>query len=204
MELLRKLLGPGKDEIWSQLSAEIGAEYQKDGFFKNGKVVLSHGEWEIILDTYTVHTGKSSVTYTRMRAPFINKDGFRFNIYRKSIFSWLGRLLGVKDIEIGDSFFDEQFIIQGKPENLVQRLLMNSEIKRLIQNQPNIHFQIKDDEGRFAKSFPEGVDELYFEALGIITDKQRLKELFDLFTSVLDGLCNMGSAYEKDPGVRVN
>src|SRR5512136_1312440 len=198
---LRALFGPSKDEIWSQLSQEIGASYQKDGFFTAGKVVLTHRQWEITLDTYTVSTGKSSSTYTRIRAPYVNRDGFRFNIYRKNIFSWLGKIFGGQDIEVGDSFFDEGFIIQGEPEYLVQQLLMNSKIRQLIQNQPAIHLQVKDDEGWFGKKFLDGVDELYFETYGVIKNKERLKELFDLFSFVLDELCRLGAAYEKEPGV---
>jgi hypothetical protein len=201
MGLLREIFGPSKAEIWAQLSQEIGAEYEEGGFFKEGKVVLSHRQWEITLDTYTVHTGKSHITYTRMRAPYVNRDSFRFNIYRRSIFSGIGKLFGVQDVEVGDAFFDDQFIIQGEPEHLVRSLLINGMIRQLIQNQKDIHFQIKDDEGLFKKNFPEGVDELCFEVVGIIKDKERLKSLFDLFSLVLDELCRLGSAYETDPGV---
>lgn len=203
MGLLRQVFGPSKEEIWSQLSREIGAEYDEGGMFKAGKVVLSHREWEITLDTYTVSTGKSHITYTRMRAPYVNRDGFRFNIYRKSVFSWLGRLFGVKDVEVGDAFFDDQFIIQGEPEHLVRSLLTNAKIRQLIQEQKDIHFEIKDDEGLFRKSFPEGVDMLYFQVVGVIKDKDRLKSLFDLFALVLDQLCRLGSAYETDPNVKL-
>jgi hypothetical protein len=201
MGLIREIFGASKGEIWSQLSQEIGADYEEGGFFKEGKVVLSHKQWDITLDTYTVHTGKSTIIYTRMRAPYVNRDGFRFNIYRKSVFSGIGKLFGVKDIEIGDSFFDDEFIIQGEPEHLVSRLLSNGMIRQLIQSQPNIHFQVKDDEGLFRKNFPEGVDELYFEVVGVIKDKERLKNLFDLFSLVLDELCRLGSAYEDEPKV---
>lgn len=203
MGLLRQVFGPSKEEIWSQLSREIGAEYDEGGMFKAGKVVVSHREWEITLDTYTVSTGKSHITYTRMRAPYVNRDGFRFNIYRKSVFSWLGRLFGVKDVEVGDAFFDDQFIIQGEPEHLVRSLLTNAKIRQLIQEQKDIHFEIKDDEGLFRKSFPEGVDMLYFQVVGVIKDKDRLKSLFDLFALVLDQLCRLGSAYETDPNVKL-
>lgn len=203
MGLLRQVFGPSKEEIWSQLSREIGAEYEEGGFFKNGKIVLSHREWEITLDTYTVSTGKSHITYTRMRTPFVNRDGFRFNIYRKSVFSWIGKLFGVKDVEVGDAFFDDQFIIQGEPEHLVRSLLTNAKIRQLIHEQKDIHFEIKDDEGLFRKSFPEGVDMLHFQVVGVIKDKDCLKSLFDLFALVLDQLCRLGSAYETDPGVTV-
>ena len=66
----------------------------------------------------------------------------------------------MQDIETGDPFFDEEFIIQGTSEDLVQRLLVNVRIRQLIQNQPSIHFQVKYDEGWFGKTFPDGVDEL--------------------------------------------
>ena len=201
MGLLRQVFGPSKEEIWSQLSQELGADYEEGGFFKEGKVVLSHKQWEITLDTYTVHTGKSTIIYTRMRAPYVNRDGFRFNIYRKNIFSGIGKLFGMKDIEVGDAFFDDEFIIQGEPEALVSRLLSNVEVRQLIQSQPDIHFQVKDDDGWFKSKFPEGVDELYFEVVGIIKDRERLKSLFDLFALVLDELCRFGSAYETDPNV---
>jgi hypothetical protein len=203
MGLLREIFGPSKEEIWSQLSREIGADYEEGGFFKNGKVVLSHRQWEITLDTYAVHTGKSTITYTRMRAPFMNRDGFRFKIYRKNVFSGIGKLFGVQDVEVGDAFFDDQFIIQGEPEHLVGSLLTNGMIRQLIQSQKDIHFQIKDDEGLFRKNFPEGVDELSFEVVGIIKDRERLKSLFDLFSLVLDELCRLGSAYETDPQVKL-
>ncbi|HSD84764.1 MAG TPA: DUF3137 domain-containing protein [Anaerolineae bacterium] len=201
MGLLRELFGPSKDEIWSQLSQEIGADYQPDGFFKSGKVIVRHQQWEITLDTYTVSDGKTSHTYTRLRAPYVNQDGFRFNIYRKGLFSGLGKALGLQDIEIGDAYFDEEFIIQGAPEDQVRRLLQNADICQRIQNQPDIHFQVKDDEGWFGQKFPEGVDELYFQTYGVIKDVQRLKDLFDLFSVVLEELCRMGSAYENEPGV---
>ena len=132
MSLLRQVFGPSKEEIWSQLSGEIGAEYQERGFFKEGKVVLSHRQWEITLDTYTVHTGKTTIIYTRMRAPYVNRDSFRFNIYRKNIFSGIGKMFGGQDIEVGDAFFDDQFIIKGEPEHLVRSLLTNGMIRHLI------------------------------------------------------------------------
>ncbi|MFN2298056.1 MAG: DUF3137 domain-containing protein [Anaerolineales bacterium] len=203
MGILHGLFGPSKNEMWNQLSGEIGADFRQGGFFTDSKVILTHREWRIVLDTYTVHSNKSHITYTRIRAPFVNPDGFRFTIYRKGIFSGIAKLLGIQDIEIGDSYFDDEFIIQSSSENLVRRLLGRIDIRQLIQKQPAIHFEIKDDEGLFATAFPEGVDELYFRTVGVITDIERLKDLFDLFALVLDQLCRMGSAYEKDPDIRL-
>ena len=94
--------GPSKDEACQQLSEEIGAEFVEDGFWKGNKVQMHVMDWTITLDTYSESNGVSSIAYTRMRAPYINREGFRFKIDRECILSWLGKLLGMQDIEVGD------------------------------------------------------------------------------------------------------
>lgn len=39
----------------------------------------------VTLDTYVVSTGKSTVTYTRMRPPYVNPDGFQFNLFAETL-----------------------------------------------------------------------------------------------------------------------
>src|SRR5208283_4831734 len=111
MSLLRALFGPSRDEIWQQFATAIGGNMTEGGFCSGGKVEAAHGQWIITLDTYTVSTGKSSIAYTRMRAPYVNPDGFQFTIYRKGIFSNIGKKLGMQDVTVGYPQFDEDFII---------------------------------------------------------------------------------------------
>jgi hypothetical protein len=193
--------GPDKETVWRQLCQEIGAEFVKGGLWKGDKVHAHVGARTITLDTYTVSTGQSQVTYTRMRAPYVNAEGFRFTIYRKSVFSGLGKLLGMQDIEIGDPEFDEAFIIQGNDEGRVQTLLSDTRVRELLKAQPTIRLEVKDSEGWFGPKFPENVDELYFQVIGVIKEVERLKLLFDLFAAVLEQLTEIGSAYDQDPGV---
>jgi hypothetical protein len=138
---------------------------------------------------------------TRLRAPYLNPDGFRFSIYRKSIFSDMGKLLGMQDIEVGDHEFDEAFIIKGNDEGKVCDLFANPRIRQMIQDQPKIRLEVKDSEGWFGPKFPEDVDELHFQVVGVIKDVERLKALFDLFAAVLDQLCKTGSAQRIRPDV---
>ena len=203
MGLLRKIFGPSRDEIWRRLSSEIGGEFVKGSFTRSSKVEVRIKEWLVTLDTYTVSTGKSSTTYTRMRAPYVNPDHFRFSIYRRSIFSNLGKALGMQDIVIGDAAFDDAFIIKGSDESKVQRLFQIAKLREMVESQPRIHLSVKDDEGWFGSEFPEGVDELYFQVVGVIKDVERLKSLYLLFALTLNSLCHLGSAYEDDPQVQL-
>lgn len=170
MGLLRDIFGPSQKEIWEKLSNEIHANFVDGGFWRGDKVVAKVGEWTVTLDTFTVSNGKTSTTYTRIRAPYVNKDGFRFKIYRKSIFSDLGKLFGMQDIEIGIPMFDEEFIIQGNDLQKVKDFFSNPKICELIETQPDIYFTVKDDEGWFGAEFPAGIDELYFQVVGVIKD----------------------------------
>ena len=198
MGVLRQLFGPSRDEVWNQLAAELGARFESD-FWKGAKVSIDYGEWTITLDTYTVSTGKTHHTYTRFRAPYVNEGGFRFGIYRKNIFTPLGKWLGMQDIEVGHPEFDEAFVIQGNNEQQVKALFGDDSIRKLVSAQSDVSFMVRGDQGWFSRIHPEGVDELYFQAHGIIKDLDRLKELFALFGLVLDRLCELGSAYESSP-----
>jgi len=189
--------GPSKDEVWRQLSQEIGAEFVEGGFWKGNKVQVYVKPWTITLDVLSGEDG----SFTRIRAPYINPEGFWFTIYRKNLFSDLGKFLGMQDIEVGDPEFDEAFIIKGNDESKVVSLFSNSKIRQMIQDQPKIRLEVKDSEGWFDSKFPEDVDELYFQVDGEIKDVERLKALFDLFAAVLDQLCRIGSAYKQEPGI---
>jgi hypothetical protein len=199
MGILRQLFGPSRAVIWRQLCDDIQARYVDGGFWRGDKVQADHGQWTITLDTFTVSNGKTSTTYTRLRAPYVNKDNFRFTIYRAGFFTELGKLFGMQDVEVGYPEFDEAFVIKGNDEMKLQALFANPTIRELIERQPTIHLTVKDDEGWFGKTFPEGVDELYFCVIGVIRDLERLKLLFDLFAETLNHLCRIGSAYEDDP-----
>jgi len=203
MGIFREMFGPSKKEIWNELSSNLNAEFEEGGFFGKDRVIAHIKEWTITLDTYTVSTGKSSTTYTRLRAPYVNKDGFCFKIYRAGIFSEVGKFLGMKDIEVGFPEFDQAFVIKGNEEDKIKSLFSNTNIRSLIELQPHFHMEVKDDEGWFGVEFPNGVDELCFKVVGVIKDIERLKALFDLFGEVLDYLCIIGSAYEDNPRVEL-
>ena len=203
MAVLRQLFGPSRDEVWRQLAREIDAKVIDGGWWKTPKVEAQVGQWTVTLDTYAVSTGKTTVVFTRMRAPYVNVDGFRFTVYRSGFFSELGKRLGMQDIEVGDQLFDRDFVIKGTDESKVRHFFANARVRELIQAQPKFHLEVKDDEGWFGTKFPEGVDELCFHVTGVIKDIDRLKPLFALFAESLHHLSSIGSAYQTDPAVRL-
>ena len=197
------MFGPSKEEIWRQLCTETGADYVQGGFWKRDKVQAAHGEWTITLDTYVVSTGKVVRHFTRLRAPYVNPDRFRFTIYRRGLFSDIAKWFGMQDIVVGHEDFDRDFIIKGTEEKGLRALFDNPRLRELIAAQPEIHLTVKDNEGFFGAGYPDDTDELHFHVGGTIKGVERLKLLFELFAETLDQLCHIGSAYEEAPKLKL-
>jgi hypothetical protein len=195
----RRLFGPSRDEIWKLLADEINARHEPGAWWKPGRVVAAVGPWQITLDVQEAE----NYAVTRLRAPFANPSGFRFRIYRTSVFSDLGKMLGMQDIVIGDPAFDDAFIIQGNDERHVRALLFDPQLRALMTAQPRIMLEVKDDDrcGLFGTKFPAGTDELKFTASGVIKDLDKLRLLFDLFVATLSRLCEIGAATDAPPRV---
>jgi len=188
------LFGPSKREVWEQLCRETQATYVKGGFIKTAKVEYKYGLWLIVLDEYTVSTGKSSATYTRIRAPFIPREHFQFHIYRKGVFSGIAKAFGAQDIATGDELFDEMYIVKSDDDWQVRRLLDDEvlRVRLLAQKSFSLHNR---PQGFFLSpvKLPPGAEQLEFQIGGVIRDAARLKELFTIFALVLDGLCKMNA-----------
>ena len=197
------LFGPSQNEIWEQLSEEINGTFVKGGFFKGSRVEVSREPWTIYLDTFSVSTGQTSVMYTRMRAPFINLHNLYFKIYKRGIFSEMGKLFGMQDIEVGYSDIDEDYIIKGNNETAIKNLLASSRIRNLIKEQPRFHLEIKESEGLFGPTLKQNERILYFQADRVITDVSLLKSLFDLFGEIMEELNRLGYVSSERPSVQL-
>ncbi len=200
MGFLEGIFGPSKEEIWRQIAKDIGGEYIDGGFWKSGALRYKHNNWEMLLDNWSDGNGG---VYTRMRIPFVNKDGLQFRIYEEGFFSGMAKAFGGQDIQIQDPRFDPKFVIQGNNVQKVKKLLRDAQLKALFDVIPNINVRVKSSNGVFSKKFPPNVDMLLFQQRGIIKDKEKLQLIFRLFTALLERLVQIDSAYENDPGIQL-
>ncbi len=192
-----------KDQVWEKLSQEIAGKFVAGETSKGGKIVAKVNDWVVTLDLHQFDTQHDHVTYTRLRAPYINKDGFRFLIYRQSFFSALEKVFGLQDIQINEPELDNNYIIQGNNDDKVKQLFSNAKIREIIKSIPVFYSEVRNDDGYFHDEFPQGVDELYCLVEGEILDENKLKDLFDLFAEILNHLCHIDSAYEIDPCIEL-
>ena len=193
--------GPSKDEVWRQLSEEIGAEFVEGGFWKGSKVQAHVGPWTVTLDTYTDRPATATSPTPGCVPPTSTPraSGSR-STARGSSATWASSW-GCRTSRSATPSSTRRSSSRGTTRSRVRELFADPKVRPLIQAQPKIRLEVKDSEGWFGPKFPEDVDELHFQVVGVIKDVDRLKALFDLFAAVLDRLCRIGSAYEMSVGV---
>jgi hypothetical protein len=207
MGVFRSLFGPSREEIWTSLRAQIDADLVDGGFWRGDRLRMQAGDWTVTLDEYTqmVPAGKVHVhiPHTRMRAPFPNPTGFRFSIHRASVFSYLGTLLGMQDIQAGHPEFDADFVIKSNDEATVRSLCDSPKLRALVTAQPKFQFSVQDDEGWFGTKYPPQVDVLVFDVAARIRDVVQLKGVYDVFAETLGRLSDMGVAGAGSGGMAI-
>ena len=183
-------------EIWNELATHLDETGEK---WDGTKVTVKHGPFMVSLDLHAELAGYASRLVTRLRAAYINKDGFRFRLRRSTWLSDLAVMLGTQDIKIGDEAFDEAFVISSNNEEKTRFLLADADLRGALMNSPTDLVEVRDDEGEFGPVFPEEVDELYLHSRRRITVCSELEQLYSVFAGMLNRLCHAGSAYEDDP-----
>ena len=190
----------GRRKAWQQLCDETGAKFA-GGFWRNYPVEMKFQNWKILLDTYVTHYRYHSNTFTRMRAPFLSKEKYQFRVYNENFFTKVTKFLGAQDIEIGDSSFDDCFMIKSNNAKYTIELLSNNRIKELICSISTIDLKIVHGDSFQGEGLPMEVDALYFSVNGEIRDVEKLKKLFELFGEVLISLVEMGIIEDLEPKV---
>lgn len=191
--------GQHKARIWQELARQIDGDFFQGRGLKSHRVEAYYGDWMITFDNFII----DKLTYTRIRAPYVNRDDFVFRIFREHLGHRVGKVFGMKDVKVGYPNFDKHFVIQGSDERKLQMMFANPEVRELVGYQPYIYLELRREAPLFHKPpFPKGVNELYFHVPKVLKNIDQLHDLFDLFAITLDHLCAIGTAYEDDPAFR--
>jgi hypothetical protein len=186
--MFKNLFGLDTGKLWRRLAEEIGGTYVSD-FWRDDRVLWRHRAWTVVLDIH--HYGKGQ-RETRVRTSFLTRGSFWFTIYPRGLLSTAGKWLGMQDIDVGHSRFDDEYIIQGNDPDTVKALFANERIRFLIESLPEIRLCITDHDHSFW-GLPPGVDELCLTTPEDLRDLTQLKLLFELFAETLDELERMGT-----------
>ncbi len=165
---------------WEELAARLGLTFTPGNWIGRGMSVSgTYRSQHITLDKFTRRTGKNSTTYTRVVLFLKQPAQIELVIYTEGLFSKIGKLLGMKDIQTGDEAIDQRYIIKGQPENSIASLLASYDLRQKLVEAPALHIKVQGQE-------------IYYEKRGFIRDENNLVALFDLITSLASGIDRLG------------
>jgi hypothetical protein len=147
--LMMKMQRAKLREAWSSAAALLGAEFIPEaGAWYQKKIMEIRALVDgvgVLVDHYTVSTGKSSTTYTRLKATPSGPPDLHLGIHKEGFFSSLGKAFGTQDVIIGEQTFDDKFIIKASDEEICKAWI-NSDIQNKILDVSDYSFQIKKNE----------------------------------------------------------
>ncbi len=115
-------------EAWTAAAASVG-----------GRFVPRAGSWwkptaahvlatfargvEVAVDHYTVSTGKSSTTYTRVQAVAPGADELEIKLRKEGVVASMGKALGFGELVVGDAAFDARYFVRTNDDELARAWL---------------------------------------------------------------------------------
>lgn len=161
---------------WTQVAERANLFFEPGNMFGSGLSVRGvYQGRELTLDSFTRRTGKNSTTYTRIVLLLREPAGLEMTLNTEGLFSRVGKLLGMQDIQTGDEALDQRYIIKGQPQNLVMSVLQSFDLRQRLLEAPSLYIQVKGQQ-------------VYYEKRGFDHNENNLIALFDLMTSLAGGV----------------
>ncbi|MBW2700404.1 MAG: hypothetical protein JRF33_06255 [Deltaproteobacteria bacterium] len=114
------------------LADKLSGRVQPATFTRRAELHFPHLGKECRLVFYSTG-GKHPTYYTRFFLQMGSKPPFSTHIYKEGFFQSLGKKMGFQDIQVGDSGFDDKFMIKGIQEARVQQFLSQKVREAILQ-----------------------------------------------------------------------
>ena len=98
-----------------------------------------------ILSTYRKGIRAKYSMRTKISCTLNHSPKLQFKIRHQGLFNKPLILLGMQDIQIGDQYFDDNFVIQGSPVELLQEFLQQEQVRHLLPKSYELVFELKNN-----------------------------------------------------------
>ena len=104
--------------------------------------------------------------YTRMRALYLDKDGFRFRMRRRSFLGRVLSIFGQPTAKTEFSEIDRYFAVKTTDETKMAHLLDSISLRLVMMRQPGLCLEVKTRDSIYGRPLSKGVRELYLQIEG--------------------------------------
>ncbi len=158
---------------WGELAERAGLTCEARGFLQSPRVSGVYRGRPLVLDTYTTGSGRNRTTYTRITLDVRNPANGSFALYNETVFSKIGKVLGMQDIQTGDEELDKHYIIKGQPPSFTLSVLNSIGVRQKLQQIRSINVQLSGDDLRFVQ-------------IGVLTNVEQLQSVIDFLGDVAE------------------
>ena len=165
-----------KRDFWEDLSNE------KNGVFTVKHTIARDLEslfLKIPYKQYMVEFTESDTHPLKINCELNVNYKFEFFISYEDTIEKLLKFFGHQDIQVGDEIFDKKYLIQGKNSDLIKKVLMKGEIKRILLSNNVFSYNCTYDKKKETIQLTSLVSRT-------VNSKSELAELFKLFCLTID------------------
>ena len=181
-------------EAFQAAASELDATFVAGKRSSGDQVHLEHGPWKVILDTYVVSTGQTTVTYSRARALYVARDDFTLRVSRRNIFTRIAELFGFYGLLVGDQELERKYTIKSSNDPRARSLMGDRRLRELIMAQPSLRLEIRRLPWGKRRKMGDGVRAVAVQTTGVIKEPDRLADYVRLVAATLDQLARIGGA----------
>ena len=206
MAFWTKWNAPRNREMWKLLAEKIGGELIEGDSWKEEKVILNYRNSVFILDT-VLRGGKHKYFENRIKCVFKSTHKFTLKIFLENAFTHAGKIFGIKDIELNNSKFDDEFYIKSNDKEKAISFLNSFDLQKLYFTATKnldlmVSIEIKNNESFFSfDSYPTNLSLIIIRANSEINEMDRLINWFNLCKITLDRLIEIGEAEDISPEI---
>lgn len=128
-------------EKWQAAANLLHLNHVPGGLGAPGTISGLMGGNRIVITTLAKGGGKSSQTYTKYEVQYRQAVPVEFKITRQGALQSIGKVFGMRDIEVGDPAFDDHVLVNGSRTDEIIRLLtpeVRLAIRHLVATYPDV------------------------------------------------------------------
>ncbi len=184
-------------EAFQAAASDLDATFVQGKRTSGDQVHLEHGPWNVILDTYVVSTGQTTITYTRARAQYVAIDDFTLRVSRKNFFTRIGELLGFHGLLVGDRELERKYRVKSSNDPRGRSFMVDDRLRELIMVQPSLRLDVQPLSWWKRRKSGDGVRTVTALTTGVVKDPERLANYVRVVAATLDQLVKIGAARDE-------
>jgi hypothetical protein len=181
---IRSFSADTETELWDQISADM----LRDGSMLEYAAQLNQGGYQFMLDIDIDPGGGFEGGYatTTLAALVPGAPALRFSLVEQDLVHELGKLLGLKDVELGYPALDAAFIIRTNEPGTLRTLLADEAVQTTLLKYRELRLTLAPaSEAPETTEAPAEAVYLVFSKEAGIVDPAQLREIYQLLLSLL-------------------